>query len=965
VSSNSGGSWSGEGGSSDGGDGGGGAEGASFAQRMMSQMGYRGSGGLGARGTGIAAPVEAHMDRLVSQTGLGYSVAVQSTQHTYEELKPEPRIAVEWVPRLDRPPPPPPAAEEEDFTAGAAVPTPSSWASVGPAQMSYLDPSFCPLDVQEKLFRVKSVFDTVGDKQFLSARDRSNPFELLKKEIFQNRAALKMAEIDAACGKLFTQPPVFLKQHQKTKKRELLYFGDVCAGPGGFTEFMLTVGKWRSMGFGFTLRGKDDFKTDNFNPCAPPHSFKAYYGVDNSGDVTNSDNLRDYARHVWSETKGQGLHVMLADGGFSVSGKENYQELLTRQLVLCQFTAAVATLREGGVFVCKLFDTFLRFTVDCLYLMRLAFHDVALIKPNQSRPANSERYIVCRGLRAKGGLEHPIVRYMLRVNDKMNALDPLGAQMSALEAKIAEEARINAAAAAAGKAAAAAARARGESAEAIAAADDAAYAAAKASAAGEDGTTGDSDGDNKPQLVAFVRGGVIGAGAEEATAQGAGEPYVPPHAEAYLAALERRRQQRLQQRSGPGAGAGARAAPRQLRQRETVTSLVPAHVLDAAFVSYVSEWNERYARVQTRWLERVREYLEDQNLPPDDQEKIRLECLELWRVPPCADKSKPDGVVYLPPNHIHWDAQWGSKRFGSEQGRKEQNRLFGDDDRHVQWREFVDSTVKPALTPPFYNEVSLDAYLANAGTAVPTLAAKLKEVSARAGDAAARMAYAAAVAEAGANSARVQPPPGPRDAMAPIDGSKYFVVLLPSGSTRAALMVPPAARREHVLVLPADARQGARCESERTGLSLPPDTVVDVYRQGNSFLFLDAWALPYPGPDEVMYRARPRYQDRLEVLSLFVEAVREPRVMAAQPVPLAHFVNAFRPEMWPPGYDALIFRGDGVRPQPSFRFRSGQNPADVSRERGTVVQALGQACVFPRPQPPQGQRPPQQQPPRR
>ncbi len=36
------------------------------------------------------------------------------------------------------------------------------------------------------------------------AREKANPFELIKKEFFQNRAALKMANMDAACDFLFT-----------------------------------------------------------------------------------------------------------------------------------------------------------------------------------------------------------------------------------------------------------------------------------------------------------------------------------------------------------------------------------------------------------------------------------------------------------------------------------------------------------------------------------------------------------------------------------------------------------------------------------------------------------------------------------------------------------------------------------------------------------------------------------------
>jgi FtsJ-like methyltransferase len=36
-------------------------------------------------------------------------------------------------------------------------------------------------------------------------------------------------------------------------KNQLLYFADVCAGPGGFTEYVLWREGWNAKGFGFTL----------------------------------------------------------------------------------------------------------------------------------------------------------------------------------------------------------------------------------------------------------------------------------------------------------------------------------------------------------------------------------------------------------------------------------------------------------------------------------------------------------------------------------------------------------------------------------------------------------------------------------------------------------------------------------------------------------------------------------------
>ena len=58
---------------------------------------------------------------------------------------------------------------------------------------------------------------------------------------------------------------------------ELLYFADVCAGPGGFSEYILSQKKWRAKGFGFTLKGDNDFKLEDFS-IGPCESFEPYYG---------------------------------------------------------------------------------------------------------------------------------------------------------------------------------------------------------------------------------------------------------------------------------------------------------------------------------------------------------------------------------------------------------------------------------------------------------------------------------------------------------------------------------------------------------------------------------------------------------------------------------------------------------------------------------------------------------------
>ena len=111
--------------------------------------------------------------------------------------------------------------------------------------------------------------------------------------------------------------------------------------------------------------------------------FCVFLGPDNSGNITKKENMQSFIDSVWKESKDKGLHLVLGDGGydasrhpprcywaflwnllscssllfvrFSVVGDENRQEYLSRQLILCQIIVALATLRKGGIFCCKLF----------------------------------------------------------------------------------------------------------------------------------------------------------------------------------------------------------------------------------------------------------------------------------------------------------------------------------------------------------------------------------------------------------------------------------------------------------------------------------------------------------------------------------------------------------------------------------------------------------------------------------
>ncbi|XP_032804028.1 cap-specific mRNA (nucleoside-2'-O-)-methyltransferase 1 isoform X2 [Petromyzon marinus] len=382
----------------------------SVSQRLMAKMGFREGEGLGKHGQGRKEIVEASTQR--GRRGLGLTLpGFEGSLEIDWRSEPEPSAdeQVKWLPESSEPPP---IAEHMQ-----------RWMQVGPKKHAPEDEvEFCDLQTIHNVLRCKSVFDELDGEEMRKARTRSNPYETIRGVIFLNRASVKMANMDCVFDFMFTNPKDKNGQPLVNDKGgELLYFADVCAGPGGFSEYVLWRRSWHAKGFGLTLRGPNDFKLEDFF-AAPSEMFEAHYGVsgvDGDGDITRSDNIEEFRRFVLCGTEGRGVHFLMADGGFSVEGQENLQEILSKQLLLCQALVALSVVRKGGHFVCKTFDLFTRFSVGVIYLLYRCFSRVCLFKPVTSRPANSERYVVCRGLR--GGVEH-VRELMLAVNAEINRL---------------------------------------------------------------------------------------------------------------------------------------------------------------------------------------------------------------------------------------------------------------------------------------------------------------------------------------------------------------------------------------------------------------------------------------------------------------------------------------------------------------------------------------------------------------
>ena len=195
-------------------------------------------------------------------------------------------------------------------------------------------------------------------------------------------------------------------------------------GPGGFIE---AVAKWRAlhnkqaqsrsnvvrhdMYAGITLRST---RTDvpGWNKCKRIlHKYpqiRLYYGKDNTGNIYRVDNIHDFVQKVGYEK----CIFATGDGGLDYSCDFANQENLSFKLILCQVYGAWLVLKQGGSFVCKFFDMYESFTHEVLWLLSITFDVIHIVKPNTSRPANSERYIVAKGFR---GNCKPLINYIKQV----------------------------------------------------------------------------------------------------------------------------------------------------------------------------------------------------------------------------------------------------------------------------------------------------------------------------------------------------------------------------------------------------------------------------------------------------------------------------------------------------------------------------------------------------------------------
>ncbi len=171
-------------------------------------------------------------------------------------------------------------------------------------------------------------------------------------------------------------------------------------GPGGFAEALikyrttqlhnLNINTHIDKYYGMTLKSNHDKNIPEWKITKDIFkNIQITYGADNTGNLYNYSNLEYLHNNI------EPMDFITADGGFDFSADFNGQEESSFRLIVCEILTALLVQKTNGTFILKVFDMFTLNTLKIIHLLKSFYETIYIVKPLTSRPANSEKYLVC------------------------------------------------------------------------------------------------------------------------------------------------------------------------------------------------------------------------------------------------------------------------------------------------------------------------------------------------------------------------------------------------------------------------------------------------------------------------------------------------------------------------------------------------------------------------------------------
>lgn len=244
------------------------------------------------------------------------------------------------------------------------------------------------------LYEIKEELES-QEKDWDIFKKYTNPYEYIHSQIPQRKKCVsKYKPLSRSYFKMIEMVSLFDFNFGPQPIRTF----HLAEGPGGFIEAIAGMRKCpQDQYIGMTIL--DDNNDPNIPAWKKTEHFlrqnKNVYiekGATGTGNILALENL-EYCK----EKYGSSMDLITADGGFDFSLDFNQQEIIIARLLYAQITFAILMQKKGGSFVLKIFDIFMQHSIDLIYILSTFYEKVYIIKPQTSRYANSEKYIVCKG----------------------------------------------------------------------------------------------------------------------------------------------------------------------------------------------------------------------------------------------------------------------------------------------------------------------------------------------------------------------------------------------------------------------------------------------------------------------------------------------------------------------------------------------------------------------------------------
>ncbi len=203
------------------------------------------------------------------------------------------------------------------------------------------------------------------------------------------------------------------------KSNTSINIANIAESPGGFIEAIidyLNVKKINSKNiffYGISIIDDNNFSVPRWRI---KKKYLQNYNINlnckqtNIGDIYNYDDVLKYIALVEPNT----CELITCDGGFDINGDYEHQENLLNKLLLCETYLMIKLQKNLGKSIIKCFDLFSENSMKIIYILSLFYETVTFVKPLSSRPANSEKYLLCENFNTDKLIENDYIIEILK-----------------------------------------------------------------------------------------------------------------------------------------------------------------------------------------------------------------------------------------------------------------------------------------------------------------------------------------------------------------------------------------------------------------------------------------------------------------------------------------------------------------------------------------------------------------------